>query len=71
METLTIQSNMDYCEPKLTAETVYNWLGQENMNDLEEIQNIIFLQENKALQISEVLGRVLRHYNKSVHYKPQ
>lgn len=52
--------------PNIVIENVF---GKRNLRDLERIRNLILTEENKALEVNEVLTRILEHYNMSVHYR--
>lgn len=55
-----------YVPPDIVIE---NEIGRRNLCDLERIRNIILIEEDKPLELEQVLARVLDHYNKFVHYR--
>jgi hypothetical protein len=52
--------------PDIVIENVF---GKRNLCDLERIRSIILIEEDKTLEVKDVLGRVLEHYNTYVHYR--
>ena len=52
--------------PDIVVENVF---GKRNLCDLERIRHLILTEEDKALEVKEVLTRILEHYNLSVHFR--
>ena len=52
--------------PEIVVENVF---GRRNLCDLERIRSLILTEEDKALEVREVLTRILEHYSMSVHYR--
>jgi len=52
--------------PGMVVENVF---GKRNLCDLERIRHLILTEEDTALEVKEVLTRILEHYNMSVHYR--
>lgn len=44
-------------------------LGQQNLEDLKRIQDIVFLEEDRVLSYDEVLAKILTFYAKFVPFK--
>jgi hypothetical protein len=42
-------------------------LGEQNLRDLEEIREIILMEENRALELDQVLARVISHYKEVIN----
>ena len=52
--------------PDIVVENVF---GKRNLCDLERIRNLILTEEDKALEVQEVLTRILEHYNMYINYR--
>lgn len=52
--------------PDIVVENVF---GKRNLCDLERIRSLILMEEDKALEVKEVLKRVLEHYKRDVNYR--
>jgi hypothetical protein len=61
--------NTNLCKDASPGIVVENVFGKRNLCDLERIRNLILMEEDNALEVKEVLARVLEHYNTSVHYR--
>jgi hypothetical protein len=66
--------NETCCNNKLCHEVspdivVENVFGKRNLCDLERIRNLILTEEDKALEVQEVLTRILEHYNMYINYR--
>lgn len=44
-------------------------LGQQNLEDLKRIQDVVFLEEDVVLSYDEVLTKILTFYSRFVPFK--
>ena len=67
-ETETCYSNK-LCQDVSPGIVVENVFGKRNLCDLERIRSLILTEEDKALEVKEVLARVLEHYKREINYR--